>query len=136
MAEERMPLLQVKLPSVPRAVEHSSVPAEEVLAWCGRKRRPPDTAGADGRTLVRALVAVRDQAIAEVEDAHLDTLDRDEAPLPSRELVDATDKNALWTLAQSRRVATVGSLARAGSLYQSRAFVSKIRSVHSSRSGA
>ena len=136
MAEERVPVLKVELPSVPRAVEHPSVAAEDVLARRGRKRRSSDAAGANRRSLVRALVAVPDQTAVEVKHAYLDTVDRDDEPLPSLKLVDVTDGKALRTLAQPCRVAKVGSLVRAGSLYQSRALVSKIRSVHSSRKGA
>lgn len=135
MTEQRFAGVEVELPSVPRAMEDPAVAPVDVLAGRRRKRGASNPSRTHRRALVRAEVAVGDEAISEVEDPDLDPGDRDDAPLAGRKLLGSANPNALSTGAQPRAATNAGSTALAGRSYQSRAFVSKIRSAHSSLRG-
>ncbi len=106
------------------------MPAVHIVARSGRERRSADAPETDRGALVGAVIAVGDEAIAEVEDAHLRTLDLDEASPTGRKLVDPADGDGDAAAAQPAAAATF-----AGSPYQRRALPSKIDSFHSSRTG-
>jgi hypothetical protein len=92
-AEERAPCLEVELPAVPRTGEDAPVPAVYIVARSRRERRPADAPQTDGRALVGAVVPVGDEAVAEVENAHIRSLDPDETSPAGRKLVDPADGN-------------------------------------------
>ena len=133
---QRLPGLEIELPPVPGAVQDLAVASIDVLARRRRKCCPAHATDTYRRPLMRAEILIGDEPVAQIEDADLNAIDRYDFAVAASDFGRVADRIADALAAQPTVLATgVASTVRAGRPYHSRAFVSKMRSAHSSFTG-